>query len=283
MTLFVLAVAGQLSVAVPPGKTWQSEPFPVKGGERYEVTFDARVEGTCAIERNAQAIVAMYDINFRPRGFSQPEWLYEFRTVEGKLTHLPIVNAGWRRVYSADVRKYHDAFYAPLDAVSVVVRLWNRTKVTFEASPPVLKPYQSPYVNINGDFDLGGEHCYAGFGNWLYHIKRRLKPREDGKGYRLCVSSTCCDLDPMIVKPGHNYEFDVKLAPNAPNQDLNFRIVFSDRERKPIPHSGGMTQRVANGPARPNFIAPENAVYMDVHIQFKDYDYIHIVDKGVPK
>lgn len=272
------------SIVLTPGKSWHSEPFPVKGGVQYGLEFRARIDGETTIERNAQVGVAFYDVARSQRGMNLPGWSLEFRTAEGKTTGLGILFPYWNAIWSGEWRTYRDGFNAPWDAATVRIAYHNNSsRDALEAEPPVLSESKSPYVNVNPDFNLG-ERCHAGFGIGGFGSLLRMDRRSDGKGWYLSVK-TWTNADRMPVRGGHAYRFDLKLVPGT-KVGAKCGVSFSDAAGKGLkgPGIGGdFIVKGKDGAAVTMFVAPTDAAYMGLHLGKTDFEHVRVTDLGVAK
>lgn len=286
----VLATVGvQAAVVLSPGKSWRSEAFPVKEGAQYGFSIRARIDGETTLEKNPQLSVGFYDADRRRKGFSLPEWSVEFRTADGKPTPLyATLTSPWRVMMFGAWHDYPDVFNAPWGAATATIVCINRSgHDTVEFEPPTLKAITSPYVNANPDFALGDVYCHAGYGQGGMHTRMHMEKRKDGQGKWL-VPEARFEVDPIPVRGGHDYGFNIKMAADCPVFGF-VQVRFLDEKGQKLPHCGGDMYGKAEDKdgSEGNFIAPPAAKYMTIYVPSKKqpryYEHIRITDKGVAK
>ena len=288
-SVVLVTVGVQAAVVLSPGKSWRSEAFPVKEGAQYGFSIRARIDGATTLEENPQLAVGFYDADRRRKGFLLPEWQVEFKAADGKRIPLyGILTSPWRVMMFGAWHDYPDVFNVPWGAATATIICVNPSKHdTVEFEPPTLKAITSPYVNVNPDFTLGDVYCHAGYGQGGMHTRMHMEKRKDGQGKWL-VPEERFEVDPIPVRGGHDYGFNIKMAADCPV--FGFVLVrFLDEKGQKLPHCGGDMYGKAQDKdgSEGNFIAPPAVKYMTIYIPSKKlpryYEHIRITDKGAAK
>lgn len=285
----LLSASGALSapIVLKPGEVWRSQPLPVVGGAQYSLKFNARIVGETSLEKNAQMGVAFHDADRVRKGLLLPEWQVEFKSPEGKIVRYGVLSSPWRVVLSGKWLTYRDGFNVPWGATLVQIVFRNRSKHdTLEAESPTVVESASPWVNVNPDFAFG-EWSLSGYGRGGINMRLKTIRRPDGRGFYLEILRGV-GLETIPVKGGHDYEIHAKVTEDGKLNGM-FKVAFLDADGKCIAKAGGtmLVKAGSAGGTVDNFIAPSNALYMQVNVPSKNfprrYEYIHIADKGVAK
>ena len=196
---------------------------PVGEYERWQLSFDAKVEGEHVIENYPQYAKLFFCGPSVARYYGQPlaNWEVRFTDAAGKpVNQAANWGAFYRTVFSSEMHTYRDEFIVPPGGVQVEIRFNPpdaKDALTVE-NVRLSKVENPPTLNVNPDFALG-PRCFAG---WNVGSNRRIvKDPENAGRYLLVAGSDAGNgslrSDWVPVTPGEKVRFEYRMRSSLTN------------------------------------------------------------------